>query len=118
MKTIPKVTPENLKTAHQEGCSDVKKVLENLYGKEFFQEEFKIGYMVECINSKETHLEFEPPAIIVGAKYIVKDIYRCSCGESYLDIGLASTRDECMKCRKKTAFNNVLFVEPSRFIKA
>ena len=39
MKTIPKVTPDNLKTAHQEGCSDVKKVLENLYGKEFFEPE-------------------------------------------------------------------------------
>jgi len=36
MKT-PKVTIENLKKAYIESCSDVKKVLENLYGKEVFE---------------------------------------------------------------------------------
>jgi len=36
MKT-PKVTPENLRKAYNDGCEDVKKVLENLYGKEVFE---------------------------------------------------------------------------------
>ena len=36
MKT-PIVTIENLKKAHEEGCDDVRKALENLYGKEIFE---------------------------------------------------------------------------------
>ena len=40
MKTkTPEVTVENLKKAHNDGCDDTKKVLENLYGKEVFKSE-------------------------------------------------------------------------------